>query len=75
MSFLAGVHAYDVAGEEPEEGQPEKHSSLYYMGIYAAISGAQLMLLQVNFYCVVTFGIRAGRCEGSTAVLGVLLVC
>lgn len=49
------------AGQEPEPGQPEKHSSVYYMGIYAAISGAQLMILQINFYCVVTFGIRAGR--------------
>jgi hypothetical protein len=31
------------------------------MGIYAAISGAQLVMLQINFTCVVTFGIRAGR--------------
>lgn len=31
------------------------------MGIYAAISGAQLVVLQINFVCVVTFGIRAGR--------------
>lgn len=49
-------------GQEPQEaGQPEQHSSLYYMGIYAAISGAQLVMLQINFTCVVTFGIRAGR--------------
>ena len=68
--LLAGVHTCDVAGEEPDEGQPEKHSSLYYMGIYAAISGAQLMLLQINFYCVVTFGIRAGRCEGFYSCAG-----
>jgi len=51
-----------VAGQEPEDGKPEKHSSIFYMGIYAAISGAQLMVLQINFVCVVTFGIRAGRC-------------
>jgi hypothetical protein len=50
-----------AAGQEPEEGVPEKHSSLFYMGIYAAISGAQLVMLQINFLCVVTFGIRAGR--------------
>lgn len=49
------------AGEEPQDGQPEKHSSVYYMVIYAAISGAQLVMLQINFTCVVTFGIRAGR--------------
>lgn len=50
------------AGQEPaEEGKPEQHSSIFYMGIYAAISGAQLVMLQINFLCVVTFGIRAGR--------------
>jgi hypothetical protein len=41
---------------------PEAHSSTYYMGVYAAISGAQLLLLQINFMSIVRYGIRAGRC-------------
>lgn len=58
---LPGLNCCCPTGQEPKEGETEKHGSLYYMGIYAAISGAQLVMLQINFTCVVTFGIRAGR--------------
>jgi hypothetical protein len=31
------------------------------MGVYAAISGAQLLVLQINYLCVAGYGIKAGR--------------
>ncbi|WIA43760.1 hypothetical protein OEZ86_010184 [Tetradesmus obliquus] len=46
-------------GQDPDA--PQAHGSLFYMGVYAAISGAQLLVLQANYLCVAGYGIKAGR--------------
>jgi hypothetical protein len=53
-------HPSASAGQDTDA--PQAHSSLFYMGVYAAISGAQLLVLQINYLCVAGFGIKAGRC-------------
>jgi hypothetical protein len=44
-------------------GQKDQGSSgvMFYMGIYAAISGLQMLVQMVNYVNSVTCGIRAGR--------------
>jgi hypothetical protein len=52
-------HFSTSVGQDPDA--PQAHGSLFYMGVYAAISGAQLLVLQINYLCVAGYGIKAGR--------------
>lgn len=53
----SAVRACTRAGQQSEDEQ----SSFFYMGVYSAISGLQLLLTQANYLSTMTAGLRAGR--------------